>query len=130
MKYKKYSNRKLRHRMSVPFIYIIIIPLAILDIFLEIYHNICFPLYNIPKINRKDYIKIDRYKLSYLDYIDKINCSYCGYVNGLLKYSTVIAGESEKYWCGIKHKKTKNFVELEHHKDFIEYGDKKAYLKK
>lgn len=59
--------------------------------------------------------------------MEKVNCMYCGYVNGLYAYAVQIAGETEKYWCGIKHDKDPNFVPPEHHKEFIEYGDKKAY---
>ena len=57
-------------------------------------------------------------------------CAYCGYANGLMAYAVVIAGKTEKYWCGIKHKKYQNFHEPAHHKDFTEYGDEESYRKK
>lgn len=130
MEYKKYNNRRLRHWLSFPFIWMMIFPLIILDFFMEIYHRICFPLYGIKVIKRKNYIRIDRYKLSYLKWYDKINCAYCGYANGLLNYATKIAGETEKYWCGIRHSPSKTFIEPEHHKKFLKYGDEKAYKKR
>ncbi len=73
---------------------------------------------------------MDRQKLEYLTFFEKIWCSYCGYANGLLAYAVTIAGETEKYWCGIKHEKTNpndTFVEKVHQKDFLEYGDKEGY---
>lgn len=130
MDYKLYKNRKIRHFLSAPVIWSMIIPLVILDVFLEIYHRICFPLYGIKIVNRKNYIKIDRYKLKYLKWYDKINCAYCGYANGLINYAQKIAAETEKYWCGIKHEKTKNFVEPPHHKEFLNYGDEKSFKRK
>ena len=129
MKHKKYS-RKLRHRLSYPFIFVIIFPLIILDIFLELYHRVCFPLYSIPYIKRCHYIRIDRHKLRYLSIGNKIGCVYCGYANGWLHYASIIADETEKYWCGIKHKLDDNFKEPLHHKDFSKYGDEKSYKEK
>lgn len=129
MQYKKYPERVYRHFLSIPIIYMMIVPLVAFDIFLEIYHQICFRLYKIPVVKRSNYIKIDRQKLKYLTRWERVNCAYCGYANGLMHYSTTIAGETEKYWCGIKHAKDPNFIPPEHHKDFMEYGDATAYKK-
>ena len=129
MKYKKY-NRTLRHALSFPFIWLMLFPMAIMDLFVEIYHKICFPLYGIPYLKRKDYIRLDRHRLEYLSFFDKINCTYCAYANGLAHYITAIAGKTEEYWCGIKHSPAKNYKEPEHHKSFAKYGDKKDYEKK
>ncbi len=129
MEYKKHSKR-LRHFISIPLTWAPLIPLVILDLFIEIYHRICFPLCGIPLVKRSNYIRIDRYKLPYLNWFEKINCVYCGYANGLLHYTTVIAGETEKYWCGIMHDKYKNFVPPKHHKDFLKYGDEKSFKNK
>jgi hypothetical protein len=78
------SVRFIRHTISIPFIYGMGIVLVIFDIGVEIYHRICFPLYGIPLVNRKEYIKIDRVKLGYLNLVQKFNCLYCGYANGLM----------------------------------------------
>ena len=120
----------LRQIMSAPFIYMMIIPLIITDFFLEIYHHICFPLYEIPIVKRSNYIKLDRHRLSYLNWFEKLNCTYCGYANGLISYLTKITGETEKYWCAIKHQKTPNYHEPKHHRDFLEYGDEEQYQNK
>jgi hypothetical protein len=52
---------------------------------------------------------------------------YCGYANGLLHYASAIAGETEKYFCGIKHQSDPNFIEPPHHKNFVKYGDEEAF---
>ena len=96
---------------------------------MEIYHNVCFPLYGIPLVKRNKYIKIDRQKLKYLRFAEQVSCAYCGYANGVMAYGVKIAGETEKYWCGIKHQKDEEFIEPAHHKDFLKYGDEKAYDK-
>ncbi|MFC1623054.1 hypothetical protein ACFL16_01500 [Patescibacteria group bacterium] len=119
--------------LSAPFIFSMIIPFVILDFFIEIYHRICFPLYRISYVKRSRYIRIDRHKLAYLNLLDKFYCVYCGYGNGLLHYASIIAGRTEKYWCGIRHKRSEDFVEPAHHKSFLEHGDEeslKSLLKK
>ena len=130
MEYKKHKERHLRHWISVPFIWMMLIPMMIFDFFLEIYHRICFPLYGLTINNRSEYIRLDRQRLHYLNWYDKINCSYCGYANGLMTYGTKIAGDTEKYWCGIKHAPEKGFVEPAHHKAFLKYGDEKSFNKR
>jgi hypothetical protein len=105
-------------------------PMAIADLFLEIYHRICFPLYGIPTLKRKNYIRLDRHRLEYLSFFDKLNCTYCAYANGLAHYMVAIAGKTEEYWCGIKHAPAKGFSEPAHQKNFLKYGDKKSYEEK
>ena|SRR3989344_5373133 len=126
LRYKRFF----RHLLSAPFIYIMIVPLVFLDFFIEIYHRICFPLYGIEYVKRSNYVRIDRHKLSYLTFLQKINCVYCGYANSLFRYSAEIAACTEKYWCGIKHKPNADFIEPNHHKDFAKYGDKEDFEKK
>ncbi len=120
-----------RNFLSVPFIWGMVLPILILDISLEIYHHFCFRLYGLPIVPRSKYIKIDRYKLSYLKWYEKINCLYCGYGNGLFAYACKIAADTETHWCGIKHKDLpKDFKEPAHHRDFTKYGDEKCFKKK
>jgi len=120
-------HRILKHYASVPFILGMSVPLVILDATMEIYHRVAFPLYGIPVNKRSKYIRLDRQKLSYLSGLDKAWCTYCGYANGVTAYSVKIAGDTEAYWCGVKHKPVEGYVEPKHHKDFLEYGDEKAY---
>ncbi len=127
MEFRKHRERWLRHLVSSPFIYMMILPIVIMDIFIEIYHRICFPLYGIPCVKRCAYIRIDRHRLEYLTFSEKLNCAYCGYANGLAAYLVRIAGDTERYWCGIKHKKEVGFEEQPHQKDFLEYDDKRSF---
>jgi hypothetical protein len=99
------------------------------DFLIELYHRVCFPFYKFKYISRKKYIRIDRQRLSYLNWFEKFGCAYCGYVNGLAGYWVVIIGATETYWCGIRHKHVKGLVSPEHHKTFLKYGDKKAFDK-
>jgi hypothetical protein len=130
MDYKKYPNRILKGIIAAPLIYVLIIPIVFFDIFLELYHQICFRLYEMKLVSRSEYIKIDRHKLKYLNWFEKLNCVYCGYGNGLIQYACEIFARTEKYWCGIKHAKYSNFKEPKHHESFLEYDDEKAYKNK
>lgn len=131
MKFRQVVRRnpykKLLHLISLPFIYGMIVPFIFLDLCLEVYHRVCFPLYGLKTFRRSRYIKIDRHKLQYLKPLERIHCLYCGYANGLLHYASVIAAETEGYWCGIKHKKTAEFHEPLHHDHFLEYGNKAEF---
>lgn len=128
MEYLQKTNTT-KHIISIPFIYLLIIPFALLDVFVELYHHICFPLYGLPLVKRSKYIIFDRYKLDYIDGMQKTNCTYCAYINGLLKYVTEISAQTEKYWCAIAHANEDGHYP-EHHKDFIPYGDKHVYHEK
>lgn len=126
---KKFPDRFWRHLLSAPFIWAPIVPLALMDVTLEIYHRVCFPLYGLPLVRRASYVKMDRHRLAYLGFWDKFSCLYCGYANGLLRYAAEISAQTEKYWCGIQHGKDPLFVRPEYQEAFIGYGDKAAYEK-
>lgn len=114
-----------RYIVSSPFIYGLIIPTIIWNISLEIYHQICFRLYNIPLVNPKEYFVYDRQLLSCLNPWEKINCYYCSYVNNLLRYGSEISGRTERYWCPIKyarrvensHSQYSKFIETKNSQD-------------
>nr|WP_319249425.1 hypothetical protein [uncultured Celeribacter sp.] len=108
--------------VTAPVIYSLIVPFVLLDLFVTVYQAICFPVYKIPKVDRKAYIAVDRHKLTYLNFMQKLNCVYCGYCNGLLAYVREIAGRTEYYWCPIKH--ARNLPDRhEHYNDFLAFGD-------
>ena len=115
--------------LTAPFIYAVIIPFVLLDIFVTVYQAICFPVYGIEKARRGDYIAIDRHRLQYLNALEKLNCVYCGYGNGLLAYTSEIAGRTERFWCPIKHAQRMARTHP-HYPDFADYGDAEAYRKK
>ena len=120
----------IRHTLNLPLIYFLFFPLIILDFFLEIYHRIGFRLCKMELVKRSNYIKIDRHKLSYLPWRNKLGCVFCGYANGFLHYASEIAARSEKYWCGIKHKPTGDYIEPKHHEDFVEYNNEEEFRKR
>lgn len=115
--------------LSAPFIYGMIIPLMIYDLSLTIYQHICFRLYRVPRVNRSDYIIIDRHHLAYLNTIEKINCAYCGYGNGLIAYAREITARTEQYWCPIKHAH-KVLDTHTRYPYFLSYGDPADLQKK
>jgi len=86
-----------------PIIYMMILPIFLLDLFVSFYQWTCFPVYGIPKISRKDHIIFDRQELSYLDWISKFHCTYCAYGVGVVAYVGQVIDTTEKYFCPIKH---------------------------
>ena len=120
--WKTIFSSTIREILSIPFIYGFIVPAVILDISIFIYQNTAIRLYGIPLAKRSDYITFDRRHLSYLNWIEKINCLYCSYVNWLFAYVTEVAWRTEKYWCPIKHAK-KMTSSHNWEKYFADYGD-------
>lgn len=115
-------NKRPQNLITGPIIYSMIFPLFIFDIFISFYHASCFPIYQIEKVCRKDYIVFDRQKLSYLNIIEKFHCIYCAYGAGLIAYASEIIGRTEEYFCPIKHAH-KIAGRHSHYAQFIEYGD-------
>jgi hypothetical protein len=115
----------IRNILSAPFIFALIIPFALLDLFLSVYHTVCFRLYRLPPVPRADYVVIDRHHLHYLNILQKLNCVYCGYVNGVIAWARELASVTEQYWCPIKHARK---VRGSHtrYAQFIDYGDAEA----
>ncbi len=122
-------NASFLNILTVPIIWFCIIPAAFMDLAASIYQFVCFRVYKIPKVKRSDYIIIDRQSLSYLNPIEKLNCTYCGYFNGMIGYVQEIAARTEQYWCPIKHARKLETIHTRYHK-FFEYGDGDDYQKK
>jgi hypothetical protein len=114
--------------LSIPFIYSMLFPIILLDIFLWIYQNCAFPLYGIPKAKRSDFILFDRQFLDYLNMVQKVNCIYCTYANGLFSYAVEVASRTERYWCPVKAARTPNWQQHQYYKDFADYGDPKGFF--
>lgn len=112
--------------ITAPVIYALIIPFALLDLFVTLYQAICFPVYGIAKVRRSDYIVIDRHALGYLNSLQKLNCVYCGYCNGLIAYVREVAGRTERYWCPIKHAMRVRDSHG-HYPEFFDFGDSEAF---
>lgn len=118
-----------RITLTVPFIYGMVIPLAFLDLCISIYQAVCFPLYRINKVKRRNYILIDRHHLHYLNFFERMHCMYCSYANGLLAYAREIAARTEQFWCPIKHASRVVDRHSRYHA-FADYGDAEGYQKK
>jgi hypothetical protein len=115
--------------LTAPVIWSCIFPALFMDLFVTFYQAICFRVYGIPRVKRNKYIVIDRHSLSYLNGIEKLNCAYCGYVNGLIAYVQEVAARTEQYWCPIKHARRTALIHSRYGK-FFEYGDGDGYRNK
>lgn len=105
-----------------PAVYGLIVPLIVLDISVYLFLLVCFPAWRMERIRRSDYVIVDRHRLAYLNGIEKLNCAYCGYANGVIAYAREAASRSEQYWCPIKHALR---VRRPHtrYQQFVNYGD-------
>ena len=120
------SEAALLNILTTPFIWFILIPALFLDLSVTVFQAVCFRAYGIPRVKRGRYIVIDHQALAYLNLIEKLNCMYCSYVNGLIAYIREIAGRTEQYWCPIKHARLQASLHSRYGK-FLEYGDAEGY---
>lgn len=119
------TNRP-QNLITGPIIYGMIIPMALLDLFISLYQFTCFPIYKIAKVRRSDYIVIDRQHLEYLNFIEKFHGSYCAYAAGLIAYVTEIVAKTEQYFCPIKHAR-KILGTHSRYAHFLDYGEATDY---
>lgn len=124
--FRFFLDSKLRNMLSAPFIYSMIFPFLILDLSITLYQVICFSLYRIKKVKRSQYIIIDRHKLQHLNSIERFNCLFCEYGNGVIAYAREVAARTEQYWCPIKHAR-KVIGRHSRYNDFLDYGDAVNY---
>ena len=112
--------------LATPIIWSGLVPMAMLDVFLFAFQGVCFPIYGIPKAKRSEYVVLDRGDLPYLNGMEKLNCAYCGYANGLAAYFREVAARTEQYWCPIKHARRITAAH-DRYPSFFEYGDAETY---
>ena len=112
--------------LTAPVIYAGWVPFALMDLFVTLYQWICFPVYRIPRVRRSDYVVLDRADLPYLNLIEKFNCFYCSYGNGVAAYAREVAARTEQYWCPIKHARRIRAAHDRYPK-FFDHGDAEAY---
>jgi hypothetical protein len=112
--------------LTSPVIYAGIVPFLVLDFFVSVFQAICFPIYGIAKVRRADYFVFDRHHLAYLNALEKLNCAYCSYANGLIAYAREIAARTEQYWCPIKHARRVIGTHARYAL-FDDYGDAEGY---
>jgi hypothetical protein len=114
--------------LTAPVIYSLIVPFVLLDLFVTVYQAVCFPVYGIAKVRRGDYLVFDRHHLAYLNALEKLNCAYCSYANGLIAYVREIAGRTEQHWCPIKHARRVIGAHAAY-RQFQDFGDAEGYRK-
>jgi hypothetical protein len=112
--------------VTAPAIYSMILPLALLDLWITSYQAICFRAYRIARVKRSYYFVLDRQHLAYLNGVEKINCIFCGYANAVLSYAREIAARTEQYWCPIRHSRHIASPHA-HYREFVDYGDAAGY---
>lgn len=112
--------------VTAPVIYSMIVPILLLDAWASAYQAICFRAYRIPRVKRSAYVLLDRRHLAYLNWIEALNCLFCGYANGVFAYVREIGGRTEQFWCPIKHA-LKISDPHQRYYQFLEYGDADGY---
>lgn len=112
--------------LTAPVVYSLAVPFALLDAWVWLYQATCFRAWGIAPVRRRAYFAIDRHKLAYLNVVEKLNCLFCSYANGLIGYVREVAARTEQYWCPIHHARR-----IRHPHDryaaFAPYGDAAAY---
>lgn len=112
--------------LTAPVIYSLIIPIALADLWVMAYQTICFPVYKIPKVRRRDYLVFDRHHLVYLNTLEKMNCAYCSYCNGAIAFIREVASRTEVYWCPIKHAR-RVLGPHPYYQGFADFGDAEGF---
>ena len=109
--HREYRVNLLRYLLSgdiltiatAPVIYSMIVPFALLDLWVSVYAAVCFRAWDIAPVRRRDFFAIDRHRLAYLNGLEKLNCLFCSYANGVIGYVREVAARTEQYWCPIRH---------------------------
>jgi hypothetical protein len=112
--------------LALPFIYSMIVPLAALDLSFSLYQSVCFRLFGIALVRRRNHFIMDRARLPYLNAVERAHCGYCSYANGVLSFAREITARTEQYWCPIKHSRVPAAVH-DRYAGFIDYGDSAHY---
>ena len=112
--------------LTAPVIYSGFVVFAAMDLFVTVYQALCFPVYGIPRVRRRDYMVFDRGDLPYLNAIERFNCFYCSYGNGVAAYLREVAARTEQYWCPIKHAR-RVLGAHDRYPDFFEFGDPESF---
>ena len=112
--------------ITAPVLYSLILPFVIVDLWVSIYQAVCFRAWGVVRVRRRAFFAMDRHQLPYLNGLEKVNCVYCSYVNGLIAYVREVAARTEQYWCPIRHRRRARGSH-DRYADFAPYGDGAAY---
>jgi len=124
-----FTETPLLHLLSSPVVYVMVLPAMLLDMMLFIYRKVVSSVFKFDFPERKEYVVFDRQYLGYLNIMEKLNCMYCSYFNGLMAYAAAIASRTEYYFCPIKHAK-KVAYKHEYYDAFLRYGEEDKYQEK
>lgn len=116
----------LANLLTIPAIYSLAVPFLIVDLWVSLYQWICFPIYGIALVRRSRYFVNDRHRLPYLNGVEKLNCAYCSYANGVVSYVREVAARTEQYWCPIRHSRP-IATPHRHYRRFVAYGEGGTY---
>jgi len=120
---------KMKHIVCLPIIWSCLLPAIVMDAVVSLYQMLCFPWFGIPKVKRSDHVIFDRRHLRYLNVIEKLNCLYCSYFNGVVSFATEVGARTEQYWCPIKHAAQLKSIHSRYH-TFADFGDSDKYRSK
>jgi hypothetical protein len=112
--------------ITAPLVYSLLVPMAVVDGWVTLYQALCFRAWGLPRVRRRPYFIFDRQHLAYLNGLERVNCVFCGYANGVIAYVREVAARTEQYWCPIRHGRR---VRDPHARyvQFVDYGDAEAY---
>ena len=119
-------NSRWRVVLVAPLVYAGFLPFALMDLFVTVHERVGFPAFGIPRLRRADYMAFDRTDLPYLNAIEKGNCFYCSYGDGVAAFLREAASRTEQYWCPIKHAR-RLLGQHERYPRFVEFGDAQTY---
>ncbi len=105
MKTKKRPKRFFVHIFVLPLALAMIVPFAIFDLCISIYHRLAFAICGMKRINRKAQFKLDQKKIALLDRKERFFALLIFYANGVINYAKKIIAESDQYWCQPKQLK-------------------------
>jgi len=108
---------------------VVLFPAVIMDVFVTLYNRVGFPLYGMPVVDRSAYVVFERRQLRYLGPVQRMNCWYCSYLNGLFAYFVEIGARTELYWCPIKSV-SRPVAPHRLYDGFAEYGNPAQWEKK
>ena len=107
-------------------LYLVAPPIVLLDLTLMLYQEVSCRLTGIPRVRRRDHLTFDRAKLPYLTRMQRVNCFYCSYANGVSSYFREILARTEQYWCPIKHQQEPRAPHSRYSR-FLDYGDERGF---
>lgn len=115
--------------LSAPFIYALIFPFLLIDVFVTVYQHICFRLWGLQTVERSRHVILDRQDLAHLTWRERLNCAYCDYAQGVLAYVSAVTSATEHFWCPVKHK-SNHHGQAGAYESYLPHDDTADYTKR